>query len=55
MKYKATIEIKECPVCNQDKPHHAKGLCNACYHRLARKTKPVDKVGLTVVPDSGTL
>ena len=62
MKYRASIETKGCPVCQKDKPHHAKGMCNACYHRLERHRKVVDKSKksvnhdpLTDIPSSGTL
>lgn len=26
-----------CPGCNQDKEHHAKGLCYTCYVRVKRR------------------
>ncbi len=34
--------IIECPGCGKEKPHHAKGLCNQCYHRQYKRQWRID-------------
>ena len=33
------IGSKECPMCNMDKVHYAKGLCEPCYRKEYYKIK----------------